>query len=278
MTLSPEAPLGDALGRIVGPRWVRSRPAELATYRADGLPTHESTPRLVVLPADRDQVIAVVRLLHLLGVPFVARGAGTGLSGGALADGDAVLITLTRMCRILEVQASDRRAVVQPGVVNARLSEAGLPHGLQYVPVPPGPSPPQPPGRGSEPISLVPRRQIPVRCDEAPASWLGGLPMMPDDMEWPRGINPEKPDEGERPLHFVAQIACADLPPELWGGLGPRQGWLLFFLNSNASTLDDGKLHQVIHTRTLGAERHPPDALWAVPARVLTGRQLSNEL
>ncbi|MEP6574111.1 MAG: FAD-linked oxidase C-terminal domain-containing protein [Gemmatimonadota bacterium] len=136
MKLSAEASLADALGRIVGARWIRSRPAELATYRADGLPTHESTPRLVVLPANRDEVIAVVRLLHLLGVPFVARGAGTGLSGGALADGDAVLITLTRMSRILEIQAGDRRAVVQPGVVNARLSEAALPHGLQYVPDP----------------------------------------------------------------------------------------------------------------------------------------------
>jgi glycolate oxidase subunit GlcD len=128
--------LADALGRIVGPRWVRRRPAELATYRADGLPTHESTPGLVVLPGEAAEVAEVVRLLHLLKVPFVARGAGTGLSGGALADSDAVLIALTRMSRILEIRPEHRRAIVQPGVVNARLSEAALPFGLHYLPDP----------------------------------------------------------------------------------------------------------------------------------------------
>lgn len=74
----------EALGRIVGPRWVRHRPAELATYAMDGLPTRESVPGVVVLPASRAQVIEVVRLLHLLQLPFVARGAGTGLSGGEI--------------------------------------------------------------------------------------------------------------------------------------------------------------------------------------------------
>jgi glycolate oxidase subunit GlcD len=126
----------DALGRIVGPRWVRHRRAELTTYTMDGLPTHESFPGAVVVPGSRREVIEIVRLLHVLGVPFVARGAGTGLSGGALADADAVLIALTRLNRILQVDPRSRRAVVQPGVVNARLSEAVAPHGLQYVPDP----------------------------------------------------------------------------------------------------------------------------------------------
>ncbi len=125
-----------ALGRIVGPRWVRHRPAELATYAADGLPTHESLPGLVVLPGSRTEVAAVLRLLHLLKVPFVARGAGTGLSGGALAAREAVLVTLTRMNRILRIQPERRRAVVEPGVVNARLSEAVASHGLHYAPDP----------------------------------------------------------------------------------------------------------------------------------------------
>lgn len=125
-----------ALGRIVGPRWVRSRPAELATYAADGLPTHESLPGLVVLPGSRAEVAAVLRLLHLLGVPFVARGAGTGLSGGALAESEAVLVTLTRMNRILEIRPERRRAIVEPGVINARLSEAAARYGLHYVPDP----------------------------------------------------------------------------------------------------------------------------------------------
>src|SRR6476660_3556375 len=125
-----------SLSRIVGPQWVRHRRAELATYAMDGLPTHESTPGVVVMPANPEQVREIVRLLHLVGVPFVARGAGTGLSGGALADPDAVLIALTRMNRILEVDPVQRRAVLQPGVVNARLSEAALPLGLHYVPDP----------------------------------------------------------------------------------------------------------------------------------------------
>jgi len=124
------------LARIVGPRWVRARGSELATYRADGLPTHESTPRLVVLPGSREEVIAVVRLLHDTGLAFVARGAGTGLSGGALADTDAVLIVLTRLSRVLAIHPERARATLEPGVVNARLSEAALPYGLQYVPDP----------------------------------------------------------------------------------------------------------------------------------------------
>ena len=125
-----------ALGRIVGPRWVRHRRAELATYTMDGLPTRESYPGVVVMPADAAEVREIIRLLHLTGVPFVARGAGTGLSGGAVADPDTVLIALTRMNRILSVDPVRRRAVLQPGVINARLSEATAPHGLHYVPDP----------------------------------------------------------------------------------------------------------------------------------------------
>jgi len=128
--------LAQGLRRIVGPRWVRDRKAELATYRMDGLPTHESEPGIVVMPGSRSEVVEILRLLHLLQIPFVARGAGTGLSGGALAESDAVLLTLTRMNRILRVDRRARRAVVQPGVVNARLSEAVAPLGLQYVPDP----------------------------------------------------------------------------------------------------------------------------------------------
>ncbi len=128
--------LAAELGRIVGPRWVRTRPSELTAYEADGLPTHASRPAIAVLPGTRTELIAVIRLLHVAAVPFVARGAGTGLSGGALAAPDAVLVVLTRLNRILHLDPTRRRAVVEPGVVNARLSDAAEPHGLYYAPDP----------------------------------------------------------------------------------------------------------------------------------------------
>ena len=131
-----KASLLTALSEIVGAQWVRHRRAELATYAMDGLPTQESLPGVVVMPETSNQVRQIVHLLHLVQVPFVARGAGTGLSGGALADPDAVLIALTRLNRILAIDPVLRRAVLQPGVVNARLSEAVLPYGLHYVPDP----------------------------------------------------------------------------------------------------------------------------------------------
>jgi glycolate oxidase subunit GlcD len=125
-----------ALTAIVGPRWVKHRRAELATYTMDGLPTHEAVPGVVVLPGTKAEVVEIVRLLHRHDVPFVARGAGTGLSGGALAEPDMVLITLTRLNRVLSVDPVRRRAVVQPGVVNARLGDAVGRFGLQYAPDP----------------------------------------------------------------------------------------------------------------------------------------------
>ena len=124
------------LARIVGTGFVRSRPTELLTFAADGLPTHRSIPALVVFPGTTSEVAAVVRALHERGVPFVARGAGTGLSGGALAEAPAVLVTLTRMARILAVDPANRRAVVQAGVVNAALAKAAAPFGLHYAPDP----------------------------------------------------------------------------------------------------------------------------------------------
>ena len=102
----------------------------------DGLPTHRRVPDLVVLPGTREELIAVVRLLAALGVPFVPRGAGTGLSGGALADEGSVLLVLTRLNRILRIDRVNRLAVVEPGVVNAKLGAAARPAGLQYAPDP----------------------------------------------------------------------------------------------------------------------------------------------
>ena len=134
--LTAATSLRGALAGIVGQRFVRTAPAELATFASDGLPTRRRTPGVVVFPGSADEVRRVLALLHRLGVPFVARGAGTGLSGGALADASAVLVTLTRLARILAIDPANRRAVVEPGVVNASLTRAAAPYGLLYAPDP----------------------------------------------------------------------------------------------------------------------------------------------
>lgn len=135
-----------------------------------------------------------------------------------------------------------------------------------------------PPIRPAEEFSVVLRRQVPVRFDQSPRSWLGGLPMMPGHIEWPRGLNPEKPGDGARPLHFVAQISCEDLPARLWNGLGPRQGWLLFFIDSNNCYPESNETYRVIHTDELGAERMPPEDIGPVHDGVYTGNQFDGYL
>ena len=132
--MSPE--LLRALHAAVGVAHVRSQPAELETLASDALPTLHQRPALAVFPGTRDEVVRVVRILAHHGMPFVARGAGTGLSGGALAAGDAVLVVLTRLNRILAVDSVNRVADVEPGVVNVALSAAARPFGLQYAPDP----------------------------------------------------------------------------------------------------------------------------------------------
>jgi glycolate oxidase subunit GlcD len=123
------------LADVVGDRWVLARPGELLAYTADGLPGYRHDPALAVLPGTREEAIAVVRVLARRNVSFVPRGAGTGLSGGALADG-TVIVGLNRMRRILDVDVLNRWAVVEPGVVNAHLTRAVAPHGLHYAPDP----------------------------------------------------------------------------------------------------------------------------------------------
>src|SRR3984957_1840038 len=135
MAHTPMPDLVAALTAIVGPRGVRQRPSELVVYQSDGLPGYHKQPSLAVFPTARDEVIAIVRLLAKEGVPFVPRGSGTGLSGGALADG-IVLLGLNKLTRILSIDPENRRAVVEPGVVNAWLTKAAAPHGLHYAPDP----------------------------------------------------------------------------------------------------------------------------------------------
>lgn len=127
--------LADRLAEIVGSRRVLFRPSELLTYSSDGLPSYHKEPGLAVFPGTRDELVAVVRELAKNGIPFVPRGAGTGLSGGALADG-IVLIGLNRLTRIISVDPENQLAVVEPGVVNVALSRAVAAHGLHYAPDP----------------------------------------------------------------------------------------------------------------------------------------------
>jgi len=128
--------LVERLRGIVGGGACLARPEELLVYECDGLTLHRAQPTAVVLPRTRDEVCRIVRACREFGVPFVPRGAGTGLSGGAVAQRGGVVIECSRMDRIIEVQPIDRYAVVEPGVVNADLSKAVAPHGLFYAPDP----------------------------------------------------------------------------------------------------------------------------------------------
>jgi glycolate oxidase len=125
-----------SLRRIVGGDGVVSHATELSVYDCDGYTLEKSTPETVVLPRSTEEVAAVLKLLHAEGVPFVPRGTGTGLSGGCLPLGAPVMVSLTRMNRILELDPANRRAVVECGVINAWVSRAAKPHGLHYVPDP----------------------------------------------------------------------------------------------------------------------------------------------
>src|ERR1700741_1345866 len=125
----------ERLGAIVGDNHVLSRQSELLVYNSDGLPGYRRQPKLAVFPGTRDEAIAVVRFLAEQGLPFVPRGAGTGLSGGALAD-DIVVVGLQRLKKIISLDIENRRATVEPGVVNLRLNRHVAPHGLLYAPDP----------------------------------------------------------------------------------------------------------------------------------------------
>ena len=121
--------VAERLAEIVGERYVLSRQSELLVYNSDGLPGYRRQPSLAVFPGNREQTIAVVRLLAEEGLPFVPRGAGTGLSGGALAD-NIVVVGLHRLKEIISLDVPNRRATVEPGVVNLRLNKHVAPHGL----------------------------------------------------------------------------------------------------------------------------------------------------
>lgn len=124
------------LQAIVGPDAVLHRPEELLAYDCDAYTIERAVPLVVVLPRSTAEVASVVRYCHERGLPFVPRGAGTGLSGGCLATEGGVMIALTRMTRLVELDLRNQRALVEAGLVNLRLTNAASPHGLHYAPDP----------------------------------------------------------------------------------------------------------------------------------------------
>ena len=107
---------------ICGGEHVLSHPHDLATYRSDGLAHYRQTPVAAVLPGTAEEVQHVVRACFEAGVPWVARGSGTGLSGGALPVADGVLVVLARLRRILSIDLDDGQVIVEPGVTNLSVS------------------------------------------------------------------------------------------------------------------------------------------------------------
>ena len=134
--IKAETSLIRELREIVGDENVLSESDELLVYECDGLPQHKHPPRAVIFPNSTEQTSEVLALLHRESVSFAPRGAGTGLSGGALAVNHGVVIELARMRKILHIDAENRIATVQTGLVNAHLSRAVAPLGLYYVPDP----------------------------------------------------------------------------------------------------------------------------------------------
>ena len=135
---TPRSPttIVERLRDILGDDGVISDIERLRTYECDGLTNYRVMPLAVVLPRSTAQVQGVVRLCHELSVPFVARGHGTGLSGGALPTDDGIVISLARMNRILSVDYDNARIQVEPGVINLHVTQHVAPHGYYYAPDP----------------------------------------------------------------------------------------------------------------------------------------------
>lgn len=121
---------------IVGDRGLISSREELHTYECDGLTNFRVLPRAVLLPTSTEQVQAIVRVCHREKIPFVARGSGTGLSGGALPVENGIVLSLARMNRILEVDIPNARVAVEPGVINLDVTGRVQPHEYFYAPDP----------------------------------------------------------------------------------------------------------------------------------------------
>jgi glycolate oxidase len=131
-----KAELSAMFSAFVDPAYVIDDPETQRPYECDGLTMYSEMPLLVVLPDTVEQVLEVLRICHQHRVPVVARGAGTGLSGGATPNAEGVLLSLARFDRILAIDPLARTATLQPGVRNLAISEAVAPYGLFYGPDP----------------------------------------------------------------------------------------------------------------------------------------------
>jgi glycolate oxidase len=129
-------PVVHQLCAALGSQNVLWQPEELRPYECDGLSVYRELPLAVVMPRDESEVQRVLRICSEVGVPVIARGAGTGLSGGATPRADAVVLSLARLNKILAIDPIARTARVQPGVRNLAISEAAAPFGLYYAPDP----------------------------------------------------------------------------------------------------------------------------------------------
>jgi glycolate oxidase len=121
---------------LLPPERLLTRPEHLAAYESDGLTAFRQPPLAVAVPETSGEVIALVRACRDAGLPFVARGSGTSLSGGSLPVEGGVVIALNRLNRVLAIDPAERVAIVQPGVINADVTAAAAPHGLYYAPDP----------------------------------------------------------------------------------------------------------------------------------------------
>jgi len=124
------------LGNILDKEYILASEEALKPFECDGLSVYRALPLVAVLPGNADEVQAVVRLCYRLKIPIVTRGAGTGLSAGAKPDPQGVLLVMSRMDKIQDINTITRTAIVQPGVRNLAISEAALEYGLFYAPDP----------------------------------------------------------------------------------------------------------------------------------------------
>lgn len=218
---------------------------------ADGpAPANDEGEIVLLARADAFSLAPTPEPVVVADAPATAFAPGEGGSG---AFGDEPPSILAQLGKKKKAKGGPLSGAVEDGPAPASRPEIAAPREVE------------------EDVTLVLRRTIPARLDEEPRSWIGGRPRLPESIEWPCAVEPERPGAGPVPLNFVAQLACEDFPADLWGGVGPRSGWLLFFLNPRDSVGDDPRLFKVLHIDELGPERAPPAGTPPVHDEVYAG-------